>query len=190
MGAALQIRFQHSADLLWQHYHASTCAVERRRLQVLALLAEGRPRADVLAVTRYSVPRYVELVHRYNAHGLEGIRDRRHRNGGAPTLLTDAEILLLAQTLRAEYAVGNVWNGAQVQQWIKTTLGKELYLSRAYEFLDAIGFSQQTARPRHVEADSALQEDFKKTRFPRFSAQLRRLIPELNSGAWMNTDSA
>jgi hypothetical protein len=77
-----------------------------------------------------------------------------------------------------------------VQQWIKTTLGKELYLSRAYEFLDAIGFSQQTARPRHVEADDAAQDEFKKTRSVHGSAQLRRVMTALNSGAWMNTDSA
>lgn len=190
MGAALQIQFKHSAATLWQHYQASTCAVERRRLQALALLAEGRLRAEVLAVTRYSVPRYVDLVHRYNDHGLEGIRDLRHRNSGAPTLLTDAEVLLLAQTVRAAYAAGTVWNGTQVQQWIKTTLGKELYVSRAYELLEAIGFSRQTARPRHVEADDALQEEFKKSRSPRCSAQLKRVIPGLSSGAWMNTDSA
>ena len=107
--------------------------MERRRFQVLALLAEGRTRADVLAITRYSVPSYVDLVHRYNDHGLEGLQDRRHRNSGAPTLLSDAEVLLLAQTLRADYAQGIVWNGAQVQAWIKTTLGKDLYLSRAYD---------------------------------------------------------
>ena len=104
----------------------------------------------------------VNLVHRYNDHGLEGLQDRRHRNSGAPTLLSDAEVLLLAQALRADYAQGIDWSGAQVQAWIKTTLGKDLYLSRAYEFLDAIGFSQQTARPRHVEADDTAQEDFKK----------------------------
>ena len=114
MPTALKVKFQHEAAELWEGYQASTCAVERRRFQVLALLAEGRTRADVLAITRYSVPSYVDLVHRYNDHGLEGLQDRRHRNSGAPTLLSDAEVLLLAQTLRADYAQGIVWNGAQV----------------------------------------------------------------------------
>ena len=190
MSNAVQIQFQHSAETLWQGYHASTCAVERRRLHVLALSAEGRSRADVLSITRYSVPRYVELVHRYNEHGLDGVQDQRHRNSGAPTLLSDAELLLLAQTIRADYEREIVWSGVQVQQWINTTLGKDLYLSRAYEFLDAIGFTQQTARPRHVEADEAVQENFKKTRSQRFSVQLKRIMTTLNSGAWMNTDLA
>ena len=190
MPAALKVKFQHDAEELWQGYQTSTCAVERRRFQMLALLAEGRPRAEVLAITRYSIPSYVDLVHRYNDCGLEGLQDRRHRNSGAPTLLSDAEVLLLAQSIRADYEQEIVWNGAQVQQWIKTTLGKELYLSRAYEFLDAMGFSQQTPRPRHVEADDAAQEDFKKTRSGHYSRQLKRIMTRLNSGAWMNTDSA
>jgi len=183
MPVAVKVKFQHDAATLWQGYQASTCAVERRRFQVLALLAEGRPRADVLAITRYSEPSSVDLVHRYHDHGLEGLQDRRHRNSGAPTLLSDAEVLLLAQTLRADYAQEIVWSGAQVQQWIKTTLGKDVYLSRAYEFLDAIGFSPQTARPRPVEADDLAQEDFKKTPAQPFSAQLRRVMTMLNSGA-------
>ena len=83
MPAALKVKFQHDAAELWQGYQASTCAVERRRFQMLALLAEGRPRAEVLAITRYSVPSYVDLVHRYNDCGLEGLQDRRHRNSGA-----------------------------------------------------------------------------------------------------------
>ena len=77
-----------------------------------------------------------------------------------------------------------------MQAWIKTTLGKDLYLSRGYEFLDAILFSPQTARPRHVAADDAAREDFKKTRSQPFSRQLKRIMTTLNSGVWTNTDSA
>ena len=88
MPTALKVKFQHEAAELWEGYQASTCAVERRRFQVRALLAEGRTSADVLAITLYSVPSYVDLVHRYNDHGLEGLQDRRHRNSGAPTFST------------------------------------------------------------------------------------------------------
>ena len=36
-----KVKFQHTDVELWQVYQASTCAVERRRLHVLALLAGG-----------------------------------------------------------------------------------------------------------------------------------------------------
>ena len=56
--------------------------------------------------------------------------------------------------------------------------------------LDGIRISRQTARPRQVEADDTAQEDFRKTRSQGFSAQLKQIMQRLNSGAWMNTDSA
>ena len=45
MPTALKVKFQHEAAELWEGYQVSTCAVERRRFQVLALLAEGRTSA-------------------------------------------------------------------------------------------------------------------------------------------------
>ena len=43
--------FQHQADDFWAIYKRSTCAVERRCSQLLALLAEGKPYAEVLVIT-------------------------------------------------------------------------------------------------------------------------------------------
>ena len=102
--------------------------------------------------------------------------------------------MLLAQTLRADIAAGGVWTGKRVQEWVKTTLHKELYLTRCYEFLDAVGYSRQVPRPRHVEADVERQEDFKKKSSQRLSRQLRHVLKALDdtsrSGAWTNTGSA
>ena len=183
------LRWQHSADELWAAYKASHDAVERRRLQVLALLREGRPKAEVQAITRYSDPTYAKVLHRYAQHGLEGLKDGRHQNPGAPTLLSDQELLLLAQTIRAAYAQGEVWNGARVQQWVKDELDKDVHLSRAYEFLDVVGFSLQAPRPQHAQADQAAQDEFKKTRSRPPSVQQERVAEMLGSGVKTNTDS-
>ncbi len=186
--------FRHQADEFWAIYKRSTCAVERRRSQLLALLAEGKSYGEVLAVTRYSYQGADKIVDAYLAHGLEGIKDQRHGNRGAPTLLSDADLLLLAQTIRADVAEGGVWNGNRVQEWVRVTLQKDLYLSRCYEFLEAVGYSQQLPRPRYVEADQQRQEDFKKKSSPKLSRQLKRvskaLGEELKSGAWTNIESA
>ncbi len=40
--------------------------------------------------------------------------------------------------------------------------GKEVYLSRCYEFLDVVGYSQQLPRPRHVEAEGVARRLQKK----------------------------
>ncbi|MGY2895652.1 winged helix-turn-helix domain-containing protein [Deinococcus sp. UYEF24] len=147
----------------------------------------------MLEITRYSYQGADKIVDAYGAQGLEGLKDQRHGNRGAPTLLSDADLLLLAQTIRADIAEGGVWNGNRVQAWVKTTLQKDLYLGRCYEFLDVVGYSQQVPRPRHVEADRERQDDFKKKSSPKLSRQLKRVLKVLDetskSGAWMSTES-
>ena len=59
--------FQHQADDFWAIYKRSTCAVESRRSQLLALLAEGKPSAEVLAITRYSYQGANKIVDAYEA---------------------------------------------------------------------------------------------------------------------------
>ena len=185
--------FQHQADDFWAIYKRSTCTVERRRRQLLALLAEGKPSAEVLAITRSSYQGANKIVDAYEAQGLESLKDQRHGNRGAPTLLSDADLLLLAQTIRADVAEGGVWNGNRVQAWVKTTLQKDLYLGRCYEFLDAVGYSRQVPRPRHVEADQERQDDFKKSSL-KLSRQWKRVLKALDdgskSGAWTSTGLA
>ena len=185
--------FLHQADDFWAVYKHSTCAVERRRSQLLALLCEGRSYAEVLAITRYSYQGADKIVDAYGAQGLDGLKDQRHGNRGAPTLLSDADLLLLAQTIRADTLEGGVWNGNRVQAWVKDTLQKDLYLGRCYEFLDVVGYSQQVPRPRHVEADRERQDDFKKKSSLKQSRQLKRVLKVLDerskSGAWTNTGS-
>ncbi|WP_188974391.1 helix-turn-helix domain-containing protein [Deinococcus aerolatus] len=78
----------HDAEDFWQVYTASTCAVERRRAQFFALLAEGRHPSEVLHVTRYSQFTAYELMARYRELGLAGLRDGRQNNRGAPRVLT------------------------------------------------------------------------------------------------------
>ena len=150
--------FQHQADDFWAIYKRSTCAVERRRSQLLALLAERKSYVEVLAITRYSYQGVDKIVDAYEAQGLDGIKDQRHGNRGAPTLLSDANLLLPAQSIRTDVTEGGVWNRNHVQEWVKTTLQKDLYLGRCYECLDAVGgrVTRQRGVPCGAEGDIAL----------------------------------
>ena len=115
------LKVQDSAEVLWQAFKRSTCAVQRRRIQLIALLTEGKCRVEVRAVTRYSDPAYCKAIERYNAQGLAGLRDLRHTNPGAPQLLSDAQMLLLAQAIRFDFDQGVFWDGAKVQAWLLET---------------------------------------------------------------------
>ncbi|CAA9368908.1 MAG: hypothetical protein AVDCRST_MAG93-8232 [uncultured Chloroflexia bacterium] len=142
-------------------YHASRSAVERRRAQFFALLAEGRSEDDVLAITQYSVRSARKIVARYHLLGLEGLTDGRAQNQGAPRVLTAEEQQTLAARLATDFEAGIVWDGPTLQRWIKEELGKDVYLGRTYEFMRAAGFSPRQLRPQHVKGDPAAQDDFK-----------------------------
>ena len=142
------------------------------------LLASGKPRSEVIDLTAYSLPSVLEAIHRYHPDGLNGLRDQRESNNGAPPLLEDAELLLLAQTIRHDFEQGVVWRGADVQAWVENTLGKQVRYQRAYEFLDAIGFSLQVPRPRHAKSSDAARADFKKTRSQTLLKRLETLLEQ------------
>ena len=173
---AIRLNLKHTLPELKQHYQHARSPVETRRAHVIWLLATGKPRSEVLEITGYSLPSALDAIHRYNTGGLEGLRDERAENRGAPPLLTDAELLLLAQTIRHDFKQGRAWRGADVVHWAQTTLGKPLRSQRAYELLAAIGFSLQTPRPRHARSSDALRADFKKTRSQPLWKRLEALL--------------
>ncbi len=70
-----------------------------------------------MALSAYSSFSVREIIKRYNEQGLAGLKDRRHENPGAPSLLSDEELLLLAQVVRKDYASGKVWDGRKVVAW-------------------------------------------------------------------------
>lgn len=155
------MKFQHQADEFWAIYRVSTCAVERRRAQFFALLAEGRSEGDVMDITKYGVRSARYVVDRYHQFGLKGLQDGRRDNRGAPRVLSADEQQALAAQLHADFEQGVVWEGKRLQEWIKEQFGKEVYLGRTYEFMRAAGFSPQKPRPQHVKGDPEAKEAFK-----------------------------
>lgn len=160
---ALELKVQHEAKELKAAYRASTDAVERRRFQAVWLLAEGKSREEVRAVTAYAHSSLVSIIERYNEAGLVGLKDKRHDNPGLEPLLNDAEQQALYAALQKPPEEGGVWSGKKVAAWVTQHTGKPFHVQRSYEYLDRLGFSLQRPRPQHRQADGAAQEDFKKT---------------------------
>ncbi len=55
---AIELKLQHSIEELKEHYRRCTCAVERRRTQVIWWLAQGLEREQVLELSAYSQPQF------------------------------------------------------------------------------------------------------------------------------------
>lgn len=158
-----ELKLSHTVEELKIQYQKCKDNIEGRRIQVICLLAEGREREDIQAITAFSDWSMRNIITRYNEEGFLGLKDKRHNNCGAPTLLDKQELLLLDEALQKPPAKGGRWNGRKVAIWIKENIGKEISLRRCYDYLNKLEFSLQSPRPRHKLANALEQETFKKS---------------------------
>lgn len=105
-----------------------------------------------------------DWVHRYNAEGLDGLRDRR-RHGPRPRLTPEQEAELAAAV---EQGPDPDWNGVvrwrrvDLQALIEARFAVRLHERSVGKVLRRLGFTRLSVRPRHPKADEAAQAAFKK----------------------------
>lgn len=122
---------------LKQREAAATTATERRRWQVLVLLALGKTRQEISAATGYSLRTIQQIVQRYRRDGAAGLVDSRQRSPRS-TLLTDAQQQALRAALQQPLEVGGGWTGPKVAQWMANVTGKPVHRQRGWEYLQRL----------------------------------------------------
>jgi transposase len=147
---------------LEQLYRQAKNALESRQCQVLWLLAQGKKTEEVEEVTGYSRTWIYTLVKRYNELGINGIGDRRNKNPGAKTLISDIHQAQLWQTLQSDAPGGGLWNGRKVADWLSEVTGTKISRYRGWEILRQMTFRLRVPRPCHTESDYLEQEAWKK----------------------------
>lgn len=147
-------------DELQRRYRTAEDPVARSQWQILWLLAQGLPTAQVAQVTGYGVRWIQEIARRYRA-GPEAIGDRRHTNPGAAPLL-DADLQAQVRAALAGPAPdGGLWTGRWEARWMSERLGRPISVQRGWEWMRRLGFTPQRPRPRETRADEAAQAAFK-----------------------------
>jgi transposase len=166
MPKRLSIQAHLSVDALETHSRRAKDPVARSHWQVIWLLAQGLPSAQVAAVTGYSVNWIRTMARRYTQQGRAGLEDRRHRNPGATGLLSPAPRAALAAALTHPPPEGGVWTGPQAAAWMSAMLGHAVHPQRGWEALRRLGWTSKVPRPRHAKADPQAQAAFKKASRP------------------------
>ena len=138
----------------------------RSQWQMLWLLADGTPTAQVAQMTGYTVRWVQEVARRYRA-GPAAIGDRRHGNAGAPPLLDASQQQALRTVLGGPAPDGGVWTCRSVAAWIGAAIGRPVDAARGWEWMRRLGFTPQRPRPRETRANAAAQDAFKKGGSPR-----------------------
>lgn len=164
MGWNLALTEHFSSEELFEYYRTAKDAVERSHWQIIWLKSQGKTTPQIREVTGYCDDWIRAIIHRYNAHGADGVRDKRHDHPGPEPMLSDEEQQELARLLDTGKAPdGGPWTGPKIARWIEAKTGREkVHDQRGWDYLLRLGFTAQTPRPRHQERDPAQQEAFKK----------------------------
>ena len=141
---------------------------QARRLLAIALVLEGMSRTEAARVTGMDRQTLRDWVVRYNAEGIDGLRDRARP--GRPARLTAAQLGELERLVEAgpDIDVHGVvrWRCVDLQGEIKQRFDVEVSERHVGRLLRRLAFTRLSVRPRHPEADEAAQEAFKKTSPP------------------------
>ena len=140
-----------------------------KRIQMVVLAIEGYTAPAIARSLGFSRRVCQSWVQRFNASGLEGLRDKAGR--GKPPLLTPEEQQRLKQRVDAGPTEADgvcTLRGQDIQRILEQEFGKVRSIATVYYLLHQLGCSSLVPRPRHRQANLAAQEDFKKS-FPRNS---------------------
>ena len=135
-----------------------------RRMLALALVLEGHAREDAARHAGMDRQTLRDWVHRYNAEGLAGLRDRPHP-GPTPRLTPEQlkELGTIVENGPDPETDGIVrWRRVDLQAVIARRFGVQLHERSVGKVLRRLGFTRLSVRPRHPKADEAAQAAFKK----------------------------
>lgn len=147
---------------LERRYRGAHDPVERSHFQIVWLLAQGKTRVAVAAVTGYGVRWIGEIIRRYNQDGPDALGDGRHANPGGPPILNAEHQEQLVLALQGPAPDGGLWTGPKVAAWIEAETGHPAYPQLGWTYLVRLGARLKRPRPRHVTADPAEQAAFPK----------------------------
>jgi len=158
-------RDDHSIDELRREAGRCRDSKQARRLLGLAMALEGFSReaaAKAVGMTRQTLR---DWVHRYNAGGVEGLRNKPI--SGRPARLSEAQLLELDAIVEAgpdpdkDKVVR--WRCVDLKAVVAEKFDVDLSEDRIGYIMNQRGYRRLSVRPQHPKADAAAQEDFKKT---------------------------
>ena len=160
-----------------------------RRMPAIALVLEGRPRAEAAETCGMDRQTLRDRVHRYNAEGLAGLSDRR-APGPAPRLpaAQEAEVDRGVEDGPEPGRDGVVrWRCRDLRERIEGAFGVRFHERTVGKLLARRRFRRLSVRPRHPEGDPAAQDAFRGASPSGRGRRSRRWPPARRSGSGSRT---
>ena len=166
MSRALKIiRTAHTGADLRAAAGKSRDGAQVRRLLALAMVLDGRPRAEAAGRNGMDRQTLRDWVHRYNDGGIAVLTSRR--SPGAPPALTAAQqaelrTLVLGGPDPATHGVVR-WRCLDLREEVARRFSVTVHESTIGKWLRQLGLSRLQPRPYHPQKDPDAEATFKKT---------------------------
>jgi transposase len=164
-------------------------AAAARRMLALALVLEGGSREAAARAAGMDRQTLRDWVHRYNAGGLAGLRDRP-RSGRKPRLTPEqgAELAAVVERGPDPDRDGVVrWRRIDLKALIEARFAVRLHERSVGKVLHRLGFARLSVRPRHPKADEAAQAAFRQASPSWWRRRCRRRPPASRSRSGSRT---
>ena len=178
MDSAIALRNDYDGAGLRRFAKATKNAAQGRRRLALAEIYDGGARSDAARVGGVGLQVIRDWVLRFNAHGPDGLVDRK-RPGKSPILEKEQRRALAdiveSGPMPAIHGVVR-WRLIDLTQWVWDECGLSISKQTLSRELRAMGFRKLSARPRHHAKDEEAATTFKKNS-PRSWQRSRRARP-------------
>jgi transposase len=173
MGTGVKVtRVEHTAAALRGLSSRCMDGAQVRRILAIALVLEGRPRAEAAALSGMDRQTLPDWVHRYNAEGVAGLKSRT--GPGREPYLTAAqkaelrELVIRGPDPQTHKVVR--WRCIDLQAEVARRWSVAVHESTIGKWLDELGLTRLQPRPVHPKKDAEAEVAFKKT-LPTWSAR-------------------
>lgn len=164
-GAVKITRFEISAADLRKAAKKEKNPLVVRRMLAIALIVEGSSREAAAKACGMQRQTLRDWVHRYNAEGVDGLRERRHNNRPSPLTPEVSEAFAALVERGPDPEVHGVvrWRRIDLKRELEVRFGIEVHERTVGGYLAQLGYHRLSVRPQHPEANPEAQEAFKKT---------------------------
>ncbi|AWM38497.1 hypothetical protein GobsT_33390 [Gemmata obscuriglobus] len=143
-----------------QRYRNCSDAAEKTRWHVLWLVTRPDQPISATAAARpvgFTPAWGRAILKRYNAHGPEGLTDRRRDNGARYEMTPPQRAERLA-ALRNPPPDHGLWSGPKVAAFVRGRFGITIVDQTGWQRLKELGFRLVVPRPRHPKGATAFQQ--------------------------------
>lgn len=165
----MNVKDHHTTRELQKLFRMEKNARLARRIQGIYLASKGLTCSQITAITGDARRTVQQWVGKYNKQGIDGLKDKPRL--GQPTKLSQKEELRFCKRIEAgptEKDGVSVLNGPAINRILEREFGVLYSKQGLYDLLHRLGYSCLYPRPRHENADTKMQKQFKKTLLKRW----------------------